>query len=56
MNESDRLHPTVKGYQVWADALKRFSPRSSVHPRRSTTHPLQPGSTLPASVTVSQRL
>jgi (4-O-methyl)-D-glucuronate---lignin esterase len=22
MNESDRLHPTVKGYQVWADALK----------------------------------
>ena len=22
MNASDRLHPTVKGYQVWADALK----------------------------------
>jgi len=22
MNERDKLHPTVKGYQVWADALK----------------------------------
>ena len=22
MNERDRLHPTVKGYQIWADALK----------------------------------
>ena len=22
MNERDRLHPTLKGYQVWADALK----------------------------------
>jgi len=22
MNASDRLHPTIKGYQVWADALK----------------------------------
>ena len=22
MNERDHLHPTVKGYQVWADALK----------------------------------
>jgi lysophospholipase L1-like esterase len=22
MNASDKLHPTVKGYQVWADALK----------------------------------
>jgi len=22
MNASDRLHPTLKGYQVWADALK----------------------------------
>jgi lysophospholipase L1-like esterase len=22
MNENDKLHPTVKGYQVWADALK----------------------------------
>src|ERR1035438_3452302 len=22
MNAQDRLHPTVKGYQVWADALK----------------------------------
>jgi lysophospholipase L1-like esterase len=23
MNSRDQLHPTVKGYQVWADALKR---------------------------------
>ena len=22
MNAGDRLHPTLKGYQVWADALK----------------------------------
>ena len=22
MNAKDKLHPTVKGYQVWADALK----------------------------------
>ena len=22
MNERDKLHPTLKGYQVWADALK----------------------------------
>ncbi len=22
MNERDRLHPTVKGYQIWADGLK----------------------------------
>jgi len=22
MNASDKLHPTVKAYQVWADALK----------------------------------
>lgn len=22
MNERDRLHPTLKGYQIWADALK----------------------------------
>jgi lysophospholipase L1-like esterase len=22
MNERDKLHPTVKGYQIWADALK----------------------------------
>jgi hypothetical protein len=22
MNERDKLHPTVKGYQVYADALK----------------------------------
>jgi len=22
MNEHDKLHPTMRGYQVWADALK----------------------------------
>ena len=22
LNERDKLHPTVKGYQIWADALK----------------------------------
>ena len=22
MNERDKLHPTVKGYQIWTDALK----------------------------------
>ncbi|HTH01977.1 MAG TPA: hypothetical protein VL882_17010 [Vicinamibacterales bacterium] len=22
MNERDKLHPTLKGYEVWADALK----------------------------------
>jgi hypothetical protein len=22
MNAADKLHPTLKGYQVWADALK----------------------------------
>ena len=22
MNAHDKLHPTIKGYQVWADALK----------------------------------
>jgi len=22
MNENDKLHPTLKGYQIWADALK----------------------------------
>ena len=22
MNDGDRLHPTVKGYQAWADGLK----------------------------------
>jgi lysophospholipase L1-like esterase len=22
MNERDKLHPTIKGYQIWADALK----------------------------------
>jgi len=22
MNERDKLHPTVRGYQIWADALK----------------------------------
>ena len=24
MNAGDKLHPTIKGYQVWADALKRI--------------------------------
>ena len=24
MNERDKLHPTLKGYQVWADALKQI--------------------------------
>jgi lysophospholipase L1-like esterase len=24
MNERDKLHPTIKGYQVWADALKQI--------------------------------
>jgi (4-O-methyl)-D-glucuronate---lignin esterase len=23
LNERDKLHPTIKGYQIWADALKR---------------------------------
>jgi hypothetical protein len=22
LNERDKLHPTIKGYQIWADALK----------------------------------
>jgi len=22
MNEGDKLHPTLNGYQIWADALK----------------------------------
>jgi lysophospholipase L1-like esterase len=22
MNDRDKLHPTLKGYQIWADALK----------------------------------
>jgi hypothetical protein len=22
MNERDKLHPTIQGYQVWADGLK----------------------------------
>src|SRR5262249_25297470 len=22
LNENDKLHPTIKGYQIWADALK----------------------------------
>jgi lysophospholipase L1-like esterase len=22
LNERDKLHPTLKGYQIWADALK----------------------------------
>jgi lysophospholipase L1-like esterase len=24
LNERDKLHPTVKGYQIWADALNPF--------------------------------
>jgi len=44
MNAADKLHPTVKGYQVWADALKPIfselarpsrerGPRSAAHRR-----------------------
>ncbi len=37
MNERDKLHPTLKGYQVWADALKPIL-RELLGPPASTDH------------------
>lgn len=37
MNERDRLHPALKGYQVWADALKPVF-REILGPPASTDH------------------
>ena len=37
MNERDRLHPSIKGYQVWADALKPIF-RELLGPPASTDH------------------
>ncbi len=37
MNERDKLHPTVKGYQVWADALKLIF-RELLGPPAATDH------------------
>lgn len=37
MNERDRLHPSVKGYQVWADALKPIF-TALLGPPASTDH------------------
>jgi lysophospholipase L1-like esterase len=37
MNERDQLHPTLDGYQVWADALKPLLTRL-LGPRGRTDH------------------
>ncbi len=37
MNERDKLHPTLKGYQVWADGLKPIL-RELLGPRANTDH------------------
>jgi lysophospholipase L1-like esterase len=37
MNERDKLHPSVKGYQVWADALKPIF-RELLGPAAGTDH------------------
>jgi lysophospholipase L1-like esterase len=37
MNERDKLHPTLKGYQVWADGLKPIL-RELLGPPASTDH------------------
>jgi lysophospholipase L1-like esterase len=37
MNERDKLHPSIKGYQVWADALKPIF-RELLGPPASTDH------------------
>lgn len=41
MNERDKLHPTLKGYQVWADALKPIF-RELLGPPAPTDHALLP--------------
>ncbi len=35
MNERDKLHPTLKGYQVWADALRPLLHRVAGPARRN---------------------
>jgi len=37
MNSRDKLHSTVKGYQVWADGLKPIF--TELHDGRGFTHP-----------------
>jgi lysophospholipase L1-like esterase len=37
MNERDRLHPTLRGYQVWADGLRPIF-RELLGPPASTDH------------------
>ena len=50
MNERDKLHPTLKGYQVWADALKPIlrellgPPAATDHAPPPTGNPTEPAS------------
>jgi lysophospholipase L1-like esterase len=53
MNDRDKLHPTVKGYQVWADGLKPIftellgPPAKTDHAPPPTGDPSANGGTLP---------
>jgi len=56
MNERDKLHPTLKGYQVWADALKPIltgilgPPAATDHAPEPTGDPSASGRAVTASV------
>ena len=43
MNPNDKLHPTVKGYQVWADALKPIFTELLGPPAKEDLAPLATG-------------
>ena len=47
MNERDKLHPTLKGYQVWADALKPILTELLGPPPRPTTRRRPPATPAP---------
>ena len=55
MNERDKLHPTLKGYQVWADALKPIFRELLGPPARPITPLLPPVTPLPAVDLVGDR-
>ena len=55
MNAADKLHPTVKGYQVWADALKPIF-TELLGPPAKTDHAPPPTGDPSASTSPARRL
>ena len=58
MNERDKLHPTLKGYQVWADGLKPILLQELLGPPAATDHAPPPTGdpSAPQSASLVERL